>query len=361
MSSVNENSKMDDVYISNVEKKGQEGIDAKAFIVCLIKSVPFLIILALTGAFIGSGLNLITEYVKSNNLRYVSETKYYIDFAEGRLEAKDYYNAYTWNEEVIGSDEILGQAMNELEGYDREYIKSTITAEILSDVRYLTITIKAQDKELVSKIDKALEKTIVNLGQSKDGFDSIYKIKEAKIVKEKMDRFSIRAAALGAFIMLIVSVFCIVYKFMIGNIFYTKMDVVKATGLDVLGLMYNDKVDREGRQETILKAGFENIIRQIKTEEKIYLVDVKQNGHAVCLYEKIEKLLDKDIYNRIEICDENNLKFVNNVVVVIPFGVPCREVVEDSIYTMQQHQLTIKGAVLSECDRHWVELYYGCK
>ncbi len=119
----------------------RQGIDSKALLVTLIRNLPRLLLLAVAGAVLGSGLHLVLVLYQSGRAMFVAETEYYVDFADGRLEAKDYYNDFTWND-VIATDLILGRMMEELgASYDRAEVKQMITADILSDVRYLTITV----------------------------------------------------------------------------------------------------------------------------------------------------------------------------------------------------------------------------
>ena len=94
-----------------MEEYWQEGIDSKAFLVELLYCMPYMLLLGVAGAVIGSGLYLIIMTVFSGPQMYQAETEYYIDFAEGRLEAKDYYNDATWND-VMATDLILGNTMS---------------------------------------------------------------------------------------------------------------------------------------------------------------------------------------------------------------------------------------------------------
>lgn len=187
----------------------QQGIDSAAMLVTLITKLPVLLALAVAGAILGSGLHLIITFIQTREPVYVSETEYYIDFAEGRYEAKDYYNDFTWND-VLSIDPILGKAMEALGGnYDREQIRSMITADILSDVRYLTITVKGGDAELVRNVKDEIGTALVEYGKHKDEFDSIEKIKDLEITQEQPQYFALRAAFLGAALFAAIGLFLI--------------------------------------------------------------------------------------------------------------------------------------------------------
>ena len=64
---------------SENEKLWQEGVDSKALLVCLIKKLPVLLLLALTGAIIGGGLNLVLALYKNATPVYYNQKQYYIE------------------------------------------------------------------------------------------------------------------------------------------------------------------------------------------------------------------------------------------------------------------------------------------
>jgi capsular polysaccharide biosynthesis protein len=199
--------------VDNNEKYMKQGIDSKALVTTLIMKLPILLVIAVIGAIVGSGLNLILALYEKSNAKYVSETKYYIEFSPGVLDAADYYNDYTWND-VIGTDLILGRIMEIVgNGYDRSEVKGMIEADIVSDVRYLKITIKGDNTDAVATVQSAFEKALAEFGDTMNEFTSIYKIDDSGISKEQVSYFTFRAAFLGAFIFLVTSLFVIICVF----------------------------------------------------------------------------------------------------------------------------------------------------
>ena len=142
----------------------QEGIDSKAYLLCFLRRIPYMLLIGLTGAIIGSGLYLLIAAINNRTTVYMQETEYYIDFAPGRIDAKDYYNAFTWND-VMGTDLIMDTMMEVLgDTYSRESVKEMITADILSDVRYLTITVQGEDEKKVEDVSSAVQEALTALG-----------------------------------------------------------------------------------------------------------------------------------------------------------------------------------------------------
>ncbi|MCD8038339.1 MAG: hypothetical protein LUE96_04565 [Lachnospiraceae bacterium] len=335
----------------------RQGIDSKALLVTLICGLPRLLLLAAAGAVLGSGFYLAAALYASGNAMLVSETEYYIDFAQGRLEAKDYYNDYTWND-VIATDLILGRMMEELgEDYDREEVKQMLFADILSDVRYLTITVTGSDEASVSAVSAAFENAIAIFGGSMDEFDSIYKIEDNGIRKEHVELFSWRAAVLGAAVFAGIGIFFIALAFMVGDRFYTKTDVAKFLELPVCGLSYKDGVRADFRERRLLES-----LKELQGQsgaEKIYLLDAA-GGQDADAFAKRLGALDADIArNVVSVCGSAVFEENALILAVVPFGRVYREKITDEINNAAARGRKVSGAALVQCDRRWMRLYYG--
>jgi capsular polysaccharide biosynthesis protein len=299
--------------VDNDAKYMKQGIDSKALVTTLIMKLPMLLVIAVTGAIVGSGLNLIVASVKAGDVKYVSKTEYYIEFAPGRYEARDYYNDYTWND-VIGTDLILGKMMDILgDSYDRDEVKSMLEANIYSDVRYLEITVKSKSYEDVYNVEETISPVLGEFGENMDEFTSIYKINDLGISKEKVSYFTLRAAFLGAVLFFIAALFIVCFSFCIGSSFYTKQAVTETLGIPVLGTSFKD-------------GGYKGVIA---------MPTVK--------------------YNDMFYCDENDK---NKLIAVIPFGKPYREKLMDEIYDMELKGMKVSGAIMTDADNRWYRIYF---
>ena len=216
----------------------REGIDSKAFLICFLKRIPYMLLIGLTGAIIGSGLYLLIAAVNNRTPVYYQETEYYIEFAPGRIEAKDYYNAFTWND-VMKTRLILNKTMEQLgSSYSQESVKEMITADILSDVRYLTITVKGTDASLVEAVSNATEKSLEEFARDKAEFDSITQIEDNGTELLQQPLFTWRAAFLGFLIAFLLAFFRFCIHFGLNETFYTREQIRKELGIPVLGLCY---------------------------------------------------------------------------------------------------------------------------
>ena len=334
----------------------RQGIDSKALLVTFIRKLPQIVLFVLAGAILGSGLHCMITLYKSGKAMFVSETEYYIDFSEGRIDAKDYYNAFTWND-VIATDEILGRMMAELDSsYDRNAVKQMIDADILSDVRYLTITIKGTDTTQVSEVNAAFESAIAEFGKSKDEFDAIYKIEDNGILREQFAWFAWRAALLGAVIFAVIIIFFVALMFMAGDRFFTKTDVMKFLELSAVGLFYGNGNEKTGLHEQRLAECIKELLERY---QKIYLLDGADGQDAEVFLRKFSELGTEIDCALLFPCEQYYTGEHAAILVIVPFGKVYREKITDEINNAVMHGGTIAGAVLTECDKTWVGMYYG--
>lgn len=338
----------------------QQGVDSRAMFATFMTKLPKLFILTVAGAVLGSGLNLLITLVRVQEICYVSETEYYIAFA--RDKAKDHYNDFTWND-VLATDEILGRAMELLgDGYERNQVKEMIGADILSDVRYLTITVKGKDYGQVEQIKNALGTALEEFGAMKEEFSSIYKIEDVEIVQEEIPYFVWRAAFLGAVIALGAGVFVTALRFCMGSVFYTKSDITTRLGIPVSGMTFRDghhgskNSAMEQRQAQMLKKSLQMLAQSYS---RILLMDASEGQEAAALLQEINDrgIVQGSVFHIYDPLDQKLQDAA--MVVVIPFGRTYRERITDEIGHAQQHGGRIVSAVITQADRTWTKIYYA--
>ena len=342
----------------------QQGVDSRAMLTVFLTKLPKLFLVAVAGPVLGSGLYLLIALYASRNACYVSETEYYIEFDEERYKARDYYNAFTWNDAVKG-DEILGRAMEFLgAGYDRDQVGTMITAAILSDVRYLTITVRGEDAAEVDAVRDALGMALEEFGALKREFDTIYRIREQETALEKIPYFGWRAAALGAVIAAAVYAFVTAFRFCLGSAFYTKRDITVRLGLPAYGMTVQAARHGDGestlerQQGELLERSLNMLAQQYRL---IVLMDTAEGQEAAMFLAEIRRrgLINNEcyvIYDReMEISGLQEAAFV----AVIPFGTDYREKLLDEIAHVQLCGGKVVGAVLVRVQEWWLRFYYA--
>lgn len=346
----------------------QQGVDSRAMFATFIMRLPRLAILAMAGAILGSGLHLLVVLAKSQNRCYVSETEYYVAFDKGQDDARHWYNDFTWND-VLATDGILGRMMELLgDGYERSRVREMLRADILSDVRYLTITVRGQDAAQVEAVKNALGTALQEFGEEKDEFSSIDKIEDQGIAPEEIPCFAWRAALLGAVVLSGAGVFWTAFCFCMGSVFYTKNDIEVRLGLPACGMTFREghRKDRERvveqRQAEMLAAGLR---RLSESYARILLMDASNGQEAEAFLREIadRELADAgrfQIYDIQRDAGRMGSAYADTAVVaVIPFGEPYRERITDEIGHVRFHGGRVAAAVLTGADRAWMQLYYA--
>lgn len=297
----------------------RESVDSKAYLVTFLMKIPYMILWGLTGAVLGSGLYLLITAVQNRTPEYVCEKEFYIDFAYDK--AKDYYNDYTWND-VLEMDPLLGKVMEKVpESYAREDIKEMIDADVLSDIRYLTITFTGKNQELVALVSNELSIALQEFGHEMKEFSQIREMEKGEVHAKPVKGFTLRAALLGLIVSLGLYIFCFSWKFSLLDAFYVRKDIERILGIPALE-----------RQESLT--------------QDVVTVD-------------FSKPVDQFF---LEQCTKE-------VVLWLPQQESCRQEVEEFLLTAKHKKVVIKGALLVNCNRKWLslygikqpEVYYQCK
>lgn len=336
----------------------QEGIDSKALLVCFLRKLPYLLLTGVAGAVLGSGLYLLIAAATFSGDSYQYETEYYINFAEGRLEAKDYYNDFTWND-VMATDLILGNTMEILgTSFDRAAVREMITADILSDVRYLTITVTGGDKQAVEAIGDATRISLESFGERMEEFDSIEQIENNGVQKQEKTLFPWRAAALGALVGFLTGSFLLVSDFCIGSRFYTKRALSRSIGLPVLGLLYAEGNQRDGVQEKALQSALQYRMETLEKKQLLFIDCGRKSNAAEAWRQVITSMYtEEELGGAILSGNASAMGKEENVILTVPFAQACREQTIEIIGRLENQGCHVLGAVLTEVDRGWTKMY----
>ena len=346
-------------------KYWQEGIDSKALLVCFLQKMPYLLLMGVAGAVLGSGLYLLIALVTSEGPKYRAETEYYIDFAAGRFEMRDYYNDATWND-VLATDLILGNTMELLGStYEKETVKGMITANIFSDVRYLTIVVEGDTEREVAAVSDATKSSLERFGVSKDEFDSIYQIENNGVELVEEIWFTWGACMLGAFVGMLVGSFSIVASFCLGSSFYTRKSVMEGLGIPVFGLLYTQKKVVQDEALDALQMGLQNQLEKINAKQ-VGFVDCIEYDCAKRCKQILETVYTmEEIGASIEVwhfpirtkAEFDAMRMSDGVILMIPFAKSCRERIEECMHQLAIQECKVLGAVLVDVKKSWMKMY----
>lgn len=161
------------------------GMDIKKLALCFAKKMWLAVAAGAAGAAIGALVYLAGSVVPESEREYQAMSKIYLDFAPDETgEVYQAYNGYTWND-LMATDPILDVTMQYLpETYSREEVMAATQAEILSDLRLLTLTVTTHDADSCNAILKAAGQSLTDRGKTAKEFRQIEVIQttEAKLL-----------------------------------------------------------------------------------------------------------------------------------------------------------------------------------
>lgn len=155
-------------------KYADAGMDMKKLLLCFMGKIRIVLLAALAGAALGGGIYAASRVVPESGRVYQAMSKIYLDFAADETgEVYQAYNGYTWND-LMATDPILDVTMQYLpEDYTREEVAAAVKAEILSDLRLLTITVTTHDADRCDRILQAAGQSLVDRGNTAKEFKQI--------------------------------------------------------------------------------------------------------------------------------------------------------------------------------------------
>lgn len=214
------------------QKFMEEGIDGKRILLLLGRKIWVPIAAAFVGALLGGGVYLLAHLLFASQREYESVSKIYLNFDCSPQDFNELtYNGYTWND-LMATDPILDYTMENLPPeVERETVIQATKAEILSDIRLLTITITTDDPEITGKIMEATQASLIHLGETDELFESIEVYSTSQPQQIVWDNRTVRAAVSGMVVALVAAVIIMVFYYVMDDSVYTANDVEKRYGI----------------------------------------------------------------------------------------------------------------------------------
>lgn len=319
----------------NQRELEREGVDLKLVLLLLLKKIPIVIISALAGALLCGALYGIWHSRALGRREYEARSQYYITFEE--IEDKTffdyYYNGYTWND-LLSSDLILGYAMDLLpEGYERSYVDDCVEAEILSDVRVLTTTVKAKEAEEVRLLQRVIEQAVIHYAEDGEKLDRIEVIRSEEAVLEEVADHMLRAAATGAAGFALAATLVLLLLFAVQDAVYLPQELEDRFGVPCAGIECKDqKLHGELAQN----------------EERLC-------GDRTYPVLSMQELLDADrkVYD--------DIREKGGVILTVPQGRANSKRLPRVLHNLKLQGCPVVYAKITEADERLVRLYYSLR
>ncbi len=365
----------------------EEAVNLRSFYLRLLGKIWIIPLAAVIGAVICAGIYTLVTVTFGPAKTYSANAKLYISFAydENKGTLVDYYNAYTWNNQLKTTDDVLGPIIDDLaaEGIKvidedvsgdgsffitRDDLVSAIDLDIPSDVRVMVVTVTSGKKELSDAILKATVSSLESYGSRNSAFDSI---KRLGVEAAKLDTYtdrSIVATVFGACMGALLALFVLLIIDAVDDAVYVPEDCEKRYKLPVLGVLfageekdsffrnelvaaYNKIVSGAGEVVVISADSIENAEISEKDAEKLKSLLGSDNSEKTKLIPLAVPGSVLDNYRKIGTCD--------GVILCVPYGKRRGAMAEHIIAQLKKHECPVLGLVLVRASSRFLRRYYG--
>lgn len=323
-------------------KYGNEGMDLKKLCILLLHKIWIVVLAAVIGALFGGDIYLLHHVVLDNNREYQAQSKVYLDFAPDETgEVYQHYNGYTWND-LMSTNLIIDTTMSYLpEDYTTEEVSDATLAEILSDVRLLTITITTSEAERTAKILEATDRALVEMGQNEKEFIDIEIIKETEPKLLVADNRLVQAVLVGLVTGLVFMFIAMALGYVLDDRIYVPGDLKCVTKLPFVGFSFVCDSDRNRKLIQRLQDDLE--------KNKAYLTN------------KFGELATLEISKKNDITEQEfaNARKADGILLVIPYGELDRSSLAYRIEQLSLQECKLVGIIIKDADMRFMKWYYN--
>lgn len=332
-----------------IMKYGSEGMDCKKYFLLFLGRVWLAALAAVVGGILGGGIYLLSHVVFNSNREYRAESKIYLTFAPDESgEIYQAYNGYTWND-LMSTEPILNTTMAYLpDGYTEEEVAAATRAEILSDLRLLTITITTSSPERTAEILKATDMSLVELGRQAKEFHNIeiYKETEPKLVAA--DPRLLQAVLVGSALVLVLALLAMALRYVLDDKIYVPGDLKCVTELPFVGFCFGAETDEKN-----IKSGKEK-----KLLENFQSDLARNRAH---LTEKVGALTTFELEKNQTITEETygELRKAEGILLSVPYKKMDRTTLGYRIEQFSLQECRLAGILIRDADMRLLKWYYN--
>lgn len=348
----------------------QAGVDLKKVFLRFADKAWMAVAAIASGAVLGVGIYLIAHFVFAAEKEYQSVSKIYLNF---NCEPEDFnelsYNGYTWND-LLDTDPILNYAMEELPtNISREQVAAATKAEILSDIRLLTITVTTGYPELTAQIMEAVQASLVHLGETDELFSSIEIYSTVGPEQIMWEDRTVSAAVTGAVVMLFIVLISMALYYVLDDSVYVETDAEKQFGLPVFGIFTAGEAGTFQSYGNEFLSNYTYLCRNLK-KISFMSVDYKEDAkNAKLTMEKIlstEKLPGNCENILVELPEDSpegyeRARNTDGVLLIVRYGRRNGKLIERTVSNLKKQDCKLLGILIVEADVRFLKKYYMCK
>lgn len=373
------------------EEYNKKGIDLKRMYLRFQAKAWLLLMLTVAGAVVGGFAYQVARATRMP-VAYEAVSKLYISFGVDESgEIYQYYNGYTWND-LLDADPILNRIMEYVpEGISREEVKAATKAEILSDIRLLTITVEGSTEKFVREVQAAVESGLTDYAGESEEIKRIKVIRTDEPYRVLWDDKTVTACVTGAVIFAVISCLFMAFFYVLDEAVYTQEDVERKYPYKALGLIAKSQ------------KGLQPYARELRTNITYVLGDMRNfalidmENHCEIRKEEVERLLNIDKYifvggdgeaggltwsipksdddedeekegewkaaafNGDALAEEEcrRIRELGGAIILIPFGEDVGRKTQRVLSLLKNQDCKVLGMVVSQADEEFLNRYYS--
>lgn len=352
------------------ERYMREGLNLKKLLIRFMDRLWVIAAAVLAGALLGAAIYLLAHLVFAPEREYQSVSKVYLNFnCEPEHFNELSYNGYTWNDLMV-TDPILNYTMEELPTeVSRETVIAATKAEILSDIRLLTVTITSKRPELTAQIMSATQAALLNLGNTDELFHSIEIYSTTGPEQIIWDNRTVNAAATGAVLAFFLSAIALFLYFVLDDSLYVEEDVERKYGLPSIGIFTEGEPGTFQSYSNEFLANYKYLCRGRKD---IGLLSVDCFGDAEKSRQTIEKIIsmarpgEEHRNIPLEMAEDSpdvyeEIRKMDGVILVARYGRGNGRLIERGLSTLKKQDCKVLGILIVEANTWFLKRYYMCK
>ena len=330
------------------EKYLQEGMDLKRLFLCFLNKLGWILLATLAGVIAAILCYQAVRWMQMP-VEYQVQSKLYITFGQDETgEVYQYYNGYTWND-LMYTEPILQKTMAGLSGYSEEEVIAATTAEILSDIRVLTITITGDTAQKVREIDLATNAALEQFATESKELVSIVPIKVTEPARIVWDDRTGRAALAGGILGLLLSLLVFAFYDSLQDGVYVAADCRKRYAVPYLGTLLQG--------EQLCQTELELNLQKFVNGKRAAVLAVAGDPVALPVSDMTSVLIPTN--PMMDQAAFQKVKEEKAVILELPFGVACGKRTEQLLQFLEGQECNVAGILIIRADKRFLERYYG--
>lgn len=334
-------------------KYGNEGMDCKKYVLLFLGKAWIAALAAVLGGVLGGGIYLFSHVAINSNREYRAVSKIYLTFAPDESgEIYQAYNGYTWND-LMATEPILNTTMAYLpEDYTEEEVTAAIRAEILSDLRLLTITVTTTSPERTAEILKAADLSLVELGKRAKEFRKIEIYQETEPALVAADPRLLQAVIVGAALALTLTLLAMALRYVLDDKIYVPGDLKCITALPFAGFYFGGEAGEGKAKETIKRAGEKRLAENLQKDLERNRAYLTEKFGTLIVYEpEKNQTAAEGIYD--------DLRKADGILLSVPYGKTDRTTLGYRLEQMALQECKIAGILIRDADMRLLKWYYN--